>query len=183
MNKIRTASLILVIALFSIGVMGQQAKFGHVNSQYVIQLMPQYDSVAKVLMDLDSMYNVTLEKLQVEININIDQYNKLPDSPELIKEVKAQEIQQMQVRAQAFQQRAQEDLQTRPAQLMRPLYTKIIDAINELAEENGLVYVFDVSQGNPLYVSDKSLDLVPLILKKFDIKPDPTLESGIEMQF
>ncbi len=80
------------------------------------------------------------------------------------------------MRAQAFQQRAQEDLQTRPQQLMRPLYTKIISKINDLAEDNDLVYVFDVSQGNPLYVSDKSLDLVPLVLKEFGIEgaPAPT---------
>lgn len=168
--KIKTAFLTAALALLSIAVMGQSEKFGHVNSQYVIQLMPEYDSISKVLVSLDSMYSTELERLQVEINKKIEEYSNDTQSPQLVKDVKASEIQELQVRAQAFQQRAQEDLQTRPQQMMRPLYTKIINAINEIAEDKGLVYVFDVSQGNPLYVSDKSLDVVPLLLEKFGIE-------------
>lgn len=183
MIKIKTAFLTVVIALFAVTVSGQAAKFGHVNSQYIIQLMPEYDSISKILVALDSTYNSQLEILQVEINRKIEAYTQDTMSPQLVKDVKAQEIQELQVRAQAFQQRAAEDLQQRPGQLMRPLYTKIIDAINELAEDNSLIYVFDVSQGNPLYVSDKSMDLVPMILEKFNIKADPSLQGGAGMPF
>lgn len=183
MNKIKTAFLTVVIALFAVSASGQAAKFGHVNSQYIIQLMPEYDSISKILAALDSTYNSQLEILQVEINKKIESYTQDTMSPDLVKEVKAQEIQELQGRAQAFQQRASEDLQQRPGQLMRPLYTKIIDAINELAEDNDLIYVFDVSQGNPLYVSEKSMDLVPEILKKFNIKADPSAQGGTGMPF
>lgn len=183
MIKIKTAFLTVTLALLSITVMGQAGKFGHVNSQYIIQLMPEYDSISKVIVSLDSMYSVELERLQVEINKKIEEYSNDTESPQLVKDVKASEIQELQMRAQAFQQRAQEDLQQRPQQLMRPLYTKIIDAINELAEDNELIYVFDVSQGNPLYVSDKSVDLVPLVLKKFGIEGNPALESGAGAPF
>jgi len=183
MNKIKTAFLTITIALFSVVVVGQTAKFGHVNSQYIIQLMPEYDSISKVLVSLDSMYNIELERLQVEINKKIEAYNNDTLSPQLVKDVKAQEVQELQMRAQAFQQRASEDLQNRPGQLMRPLYGKIIESITALAEDNDLVYVFDVSQGNPLYVSDKSMDLVPLILEKFGIENAPAPQGGGAMPF
>ena len=183
MIKIKTAFLTVIIALFAVTVSGQAEKFGHVNSQYIIQLMPEYDSISKVIVALDSTYNSQLEILQVEINRKIEAYTQDTMSPDLVKEVKAQEIQELQMRAQAFQQRAQEDLQQRPQQLMRPLYTKIIDAINELAEDNDLIYVFDVSQGNPLYVSEKSMDLVPPILEKFNIKADPSMLGGAGAPF
>ncbi len=183
MNKIKTVFLTVVIALLAVSVSGQSAKFGHVNSQYIIQLMPEYDSISKILVTLDSTYNSQLEILQVEINRKIETYTLDTISPQLVKDVKAQEIQELQMRAQAFQQRASEDLQQRPGQMMRPLYTKIIDAINELAEDNDLVYVFDISQGNPLYVSDKSMDLVPMILEQFNIKADPSLMGGSGMPF
>lgn len=183
MNKIKTAFLTITIALFSVVVVGQSAKFGHVNSQYIIQLMPEYDSLSKVLVSLDSMYNIEMERLQVEINRKIEAYNNDTISPQLVKDVKAQEIQELQMRAQAFQQRAAEDLQSRPGQLMRPLYAKIIESINDMAEENDLIYVFDVSQGNPLYVSDKSLDLVPLILEEFGIENVPPKQGGAAMPF
>lgn len=183
MNKIKTAFLTIIIALFSVVVIGQSAKFGHVNSQYIIQLMPEYDSISKVLVKLDSSYNVELERLQVEINRKIEAFNNDTISPQLVKDVKAQEIQELQMRAQAFQQRASEDLQSRPGTLMRPLYGKIIESITDLAEENKLVYVFDVSQGNPLYVSDMSLDMVPLILKEFGIENMPAIQGGAAMPF
>jgi outer membrane protein len=181
--KIKTAFLTVTLALLSITVMGQSGKFGHVNSQYIIQLMPEYDSISRVLVSLDSMYNIELERLQVEINKKIEEYSNDEASPQLVKDVKAQEIQELQIRAQAFQQRAQEDLQSRPGELMRPLYTKIIDAINEIAEDNDMIYVFDVSQGNPLYVSDKSTDLVPLILEKFGVEDNPAMMQGTGSPF
>ncbi len=183
MNKIKTAFLTITIALFSVVVVGQTAKFGHVNSQYIIQLMPEYDSISKVLVSLDSMYNIELERLQVEINKKIEAFNNDTLSPQLVKDVKAQEVQELQMRAQAFQQRASEDLQSRPGQLMRPLYGRIIETIKDLAEENDLVYVFDVSQGNPLYVSDKSMDMVPLILEKFGIENVPPQQGGAGAPF
>ena len=113
MNKIKTAFLTVIIALFAVSVSGQAAKFGHVNSQYIIQLMPEYDSISKILVSLDSMYNIELERLQVEINKKIEEYTNDTLSPQLVKDVKAQEIQELQIRAQAFQQRAAEDLQQR----------------------------------------------------------------------
>ena len=61
--------------------MGQSGKFGHVNSQYIIQLMPEYDSISRVLVSLDSMYNIELERLQVEINKKIEEYSNDEASP------------------------------------------------------------------------------------------------------
>jgi outer membrane protein len=111
----------------------------------------------------------------VEINKKVEDYNNDTIAPQLLKDVKAQEIQELQFRAQQFQQRIEQDMQQQQVQLIRPISNKVITAINRIAEERGLVYVFDVSSGNPVYVDEeKSVDLVPLLMEDFGISYDPS---------
>ena len=55
--------------------------------------MPEYATAMKQLTTLDSTYNIELEKLGVEINKKVDEYNRDTISPQIIKESKAEEIQ------------------------------------------------------------------------------------------
>lgn len=174
MKLVKKATLALVLVLIASGAMAQTAKFGHVNASYVLSKMPEYEEAMKKLAKIDSSYNLELEKLSVEINRKVEEYNNDAEAPQLLKDVKAQEIQELQVRAQQFQQRIEQDMQQQQMQLMRPISNKVITAINEIADENELVYVFDVSSGNPIYVSDeRSMDMVPKLMEKFDIAYDP----------
>jgi outer membrane protein len=180
MKLLRKATLTFAIALISFGAIAQSAKFGHVNATYVLSKMPEYTAAMKQLTKLDSTYNLELEKLAVEINRKVEEYNNDTDTPQLLKDVKAQEIQELQIRAQQFQQRIEQDIQQQQAKLIRPISNKIITAINATAKEMKLIYVFDVSAGNPVYVSEESVDLVPILMKKFEIAYDPAdlLQTG-----
>ncbi len=183
MNLIRKTSLVAVMMLIAFGAMAQNVKFGHVNANFVLSKMPEYKKAMKQLTALDSTYNLELEKLAVEINKKVDEYNNDTLSPQLLKDVKAQEIQELQIRAQQFQQRVEQDLQNQQMQLIRPISNKVINAINQISKEKELVYVFDVSQGNPVYVDDnKSLDLVPLLMEKFGITYDPSELNPMRLQ-
>lgn len=173
MKLVRKAILALALALIAVGAMAQSSKFGHVNATYVLSKMPEYTKAMKQLTVLDSTYNLELEKLAVEINKKVDEYNNDTLSPQLLKDVKAQEIQELQYRAQQFQQRIEQDMQQQQMKLIRPISNKIIKAINETAKEMKLIYVFDVSSGNPVYVSEESVDLVPILMKKFNVVYDP----------
>jgi len=181
MKQMRKASLAIALAMIFTGLMAQSSKFGHINSSYVMSKMPEYAKAMKKLAALDSTYSIELEKLSVEINKKVDEYNKDTISPQVIKETKAEEIQGLQIRAQQFQQRIEQDLQQQQAVLFAPVRDKIVNAINAIAKENKLIYVFDVSSGNPLYVSEESLDLVPLIFERFGIPYDPSELMNIGM--
>ena len=89
---------------------------------------------------------------------------------DLIREAKASEIQEMQVRLQNFAQTAQQDLQQQSMVLIQPVMDKARKAIEEVAKENGLIYVFDMSQGNPVYASEESLDMLPLVKAKLGLE-------------
>ncbi len=174
MRSLRKAILAIVVVLIGTSAMAQAPKFGHVNASFVLSKMPEYKEAMKKLAKVDSTYNLELEKLAVEINKKVEDYNQDAEAPQLLKDVKAQEIQELQLRAQQFQQSIEQDIQQQQMQLMRPISNKVITAINEIAEEFKLVYVFDVSSGNPIYVSDeRSMDLVPKLMERFEISYDP----------
>ncbi len=179
MKLLRKVTLAVALVSIAAGTMAQDAMFGHVNANFVLSKMPEYTKAMRQLSQLDSTYNLELEKLAVEINRKVEDYNNDTISPQLLKDVKAQEIQELQVRAQQFQQRIEQDMQQQQMQLIRPISNKVITAINRIADERELIYVFDVSSGNPVYVNDeKSVDMVPILMEEFGISYDPSELRG-----
>jgi outer membrane protein len=61
-------------------------------------------------------------------------------------------------------------MQQRQVRLMQPIMDKARNAIDAVAKEKGLLYVFDISQGNPVYTSPESLDLLPLVKAKLGLQ-------------
>jgi outer membrane protein len=53
---------------------------------------------------------------------------------------------------------------------MQPIFEKADSAIAEVAKENNLVYVFDISSRVVLYQSNQSVDVLPLVKKKMGIE-------------
>jgi outer membrane protein len=163
--------IFLAMAIFSMALVLHAQKFGHVSSDVLVQAMPEYDSARVKLQNLQKQYEVELEQIQVEINKKIEEFNKNETTmSNLIKEAKASEIQEMQVRLQNFSQTAQQDLQQQQGVLIQPVMEKARTAIEAVAKENGLLYVFDLSAGNPIYTSEESLDILPLVKAKLGLE-------------
>lgn len=163
--------MILAVGILSMAFVLHAQKFGHVTSELLLQAMPEYDSAQATLAELQQHYELEIERIQVEINKKIEEFNQGEATmSELIKEAKASEIQELQMRLQNFSQTAQQDLQQQGMRVIQPVMEKARNAINEVAKEHGLIYVFDLSQGNPVYTSEESLDMVPLVKAKLGIQ-------------
>ena len=163
--------MILAVGILSMAFALHAQKFGHVTSELLLQAMPEYDSAQLELQELQQHYTLELERIQVEINKKIEDFNQAEATmSDLIKEAKASEIQELQLRLQNYNQTAQQDLQQQGMLVMQPVMDKARVAIDEVAKENGLLYVFDLSQGNPIYTSEESLDMIPLVKAKLGIQ-------------
>ena len=159
MKRITLAMGILCMAL---AVNAQ--KFGHITAELLLQEMPEYDSAQVKLQELNASYELEIERIQVEINKKIEEFQQTEATmSQLIKEAKASEIQEMQQRLQNFAQTAQQDLQQQQMAFLQPVMDKARKAIEAVAKEHGLLYVFDMSQGNPVYASEESMDMLPLV--------------------
>jgi len=111
-----------------------------------------------------------LQEMQVEFNKKYQYYLEKQDSlSSIAKKAKEEELQQLQERVQNYQTTAQQDLQKREAELLKPIQDKAKKAIEDVAKENGFIYVFDASGGLLLYYSDKSTDILPMVKKKLGI--------------
>jgi outer membrane protein len=163
--------MILAVGILSMAFALHAQKFGHVTSEVLLQAMPEYDSAQTELQELQQYYELEIERIQVEINKKIEEFNQNEATMSaLIKEAKASEIQELQMRLQNFSQTAQQDLQQQSMIVIQPVMEKARNAIDEVAKEHGLIYVFDLSQGNPVYTSEESLDMVPLVKAKLGIQ-------------
>jgi outer membrane protein len=146
-------------------------KFGHINSQELLIAMPESDSAQAAMQQLQETYEQQFEEMQVEWNKRYEEYLTNRDTyTELIRQTKEAEITEMQSRIDQFQQMASQDLQNKQNELLGPIIEKANNAIREVAEENGFIYIFDVGQGNPVYFSDESIDILPLVKAKLGIQ-------------
>ncbi len=161
----------VAVAILCMAFVLHAQKFGHVTSELLLQAMPEYDTAQANVEELREHYSLEIEGLQVEINKKIEAFNKNEATmSNLIKEAKASEIQELQMRLQNYSQTAQQDLQRQSMVMIQPVMDKARKAIDAVAKERGLIYVFDLSQGNPVYTSAESLDMLPLVKAKLGIK-------------
>ena len=170
MKKVINLFLVNVILFACMPAISQDLKFGHINSQELLTAMPESDSAQATIEKLAGDYEQQIEEMRVELNKKYDNYLTNRDSyTDLIRQTKEADITEMQQRIANFEQVAQQDLQQQQQQLIQPVLEKANNAIKEVAEENGFVYIFDISRGNPVYFSEKSIDIQPLVRTKLGI--------------
>jgi outer membrane protein len=168
-----TGFVIFMIIIFGQGLMAQDIKFGHIDSDELIQQMPEFDS-AKVKLEKFRRELINhLELMSSELNSKSDAFNKESNKlSEIVRQVKQQELMDMDRRIQEFQANAQAQMQERQAELFQPVYAKVEKAIRDTGRENGYLYIFNSSQGGSLIYFDKanSTDVTAQVKAKLKLK-------------
>jgi outer membrane protein len=166
------AVLIVVIAFAGKNAMAQNFKFGHINSDELIQAMPEYDSATVKLEKFRKELVNALELMSVELNNKNEAYQKdSKNLSDIVKQTKEQELIDMNKRIQDFQANAQTQLQNKQTEVFQPIYAKVDKAIKDVGKENSFFYVFDVAKGALLYFDEtKSVNVMPLVKTKLGLK-------------
>ncbi|HZY25615.1 MAG TPA: OmpH family outer membrane protein [Bacteroidales bacterium] len=166
------AVLMVVIAFAGKNAMAQNFKFGHINSDELIQAMPEYDSATVKLEKFRKELVNALELMGVELNNKNEAYQKdSKNLSDIVKQTKEQELVDMQKRIQDFQNNAQTQLQNKQTEVFQPIYAKVDKAIKDVGKENGFLYVFDIAKGALLYYDEtKSINVMPLVKTKLGLK-------------
>jgi outer membrane protein len=171
MKKLKLVVLLAGVVLFTTLASAQQNKFAHVNSQEIFSVLPESDSIRTKVEKSTQEVQQQLEIMQVEFNKKYEEYlSNEKNYSELIKKTKQTELQEMEQRIQRFQQQAQQDLQMQQAELFKPLRDKVMNAIDEVAKEKGMLYVFDLSAGSVVYQAETTIDLNAAVLKKLGVE-------------
>jgi len=163
------ASFILIAGV----VKGQEAKFGHVDLQALIQLMPERAKYEADLSKEAKGLEDQLTSMQTELQNKYKEYVAKRDSlTETVRTIKETDLNDLNQRIQNFQQVAQQQLQQKQTDMLKPIIEKAQKAVNDVGKEKGMIYIFDVSGelGTVLYHSNESIDVLPLAKTKLGIK-------------
>lgn len=165
---------LFLVALLMIGAGGyaqQNLKFGHIDSNELLRNMPEREAAQRELQKEEEKLIEQLEFMQVEFNQKLQQFTEQQDTlTSLVRQMRERELNEIQERIRQFQATAQEDLQRKQMELLQPIFEKIERAIAKVAEEEGLIYVFDISGNSLLYHGDQSIDIQPHVKRELGIE-------------
>lgn len=162
---------VMVFVGLTAAVSAQTPKFGHIDLQAVVQLMPERATAETAFNKFQGELEEIFVDMQKDLQAKMAEFEQLGDSvSEIKKNAKVAEIQDMQQRIQNYQQTAQQQLQAKQTELLQPVFTKAETAVSDVAKEKGLIYVFDIGPRVILYKSNESMDLLPFVKTKLGIK-------------
>lgn len=171
-NLMKFIAIVLFVGITA-AVSAQAPKFGHIELQALIQVMPERATAETEFNKFQGDLEEVFGELQKDLQTKMTEFQELGDSvSEIKRNAKVTEIQDMQQRIQNYEQTARQQMQQKQADLFKPIFAKAEKGIEEVAKEKGLIYVFDVSEGGSvvLYKSNESMDLLPLVKTKLGIK-------------
>ena len=162
---------LLAVAMLSISTASAQ-KFARINLQEIVVVMPEFAEAQKNLEAFGKDLQEQMEQIQVEFNNKLADFQKNQATMAAsIKQMKQQELEQLQQRFGEFQQIAQQDFQKKQAELIEPVQKKAQEAVNKVAKANGYIVVFDTSVQTLAYLDEAQVvDIAALVKKELGIE-------------
>jgi|688.fasta_scaffold319263_2 outer membrane protein len=185
MQKRSFLILVLLLSLFKVYAkeklpnipQSSPLKIGYTNVEYILGLLPEAKMIA-------SEYASFEKQLNNQLIAKIEAFQKQADAFEQGKEVMTEaarnqkkiELQQLEGSIRQFQLELQEKSDNKRNDLLRPIYDKIINAIQQVAKENGYTHVLNTNVGNMpvLLYADEAHNISDWVLKNLGIDPDAT---------
>ncbi len=177
MKKSLNLVLIIVFILSAGYTNAQKSKFGHTDSQELMQALPDTQAAKDELEKLAKSHTDRFNAMKAEYEKKYQEYVEnsqlKPASPEKWDDLtiadKETELQNLQQRLTSYEGRAQQKLAEKQNELLKPITEKVTNAITAVAQEGSFIYIFDIS--TLLYFSKElSIDVTPLVKKKLGIE-------------
>lgn len=171
MRHFLKVTLLAIILSAGSSTFAQTLKFGHIDSNKLLSIMPEKEQAQKQLQAAAAEYDVQLKSMNSEYQALVAAYvEKRETLSEVDRADKEKEIQSLQKRMQDYDGFAQQDIQNKQNELLKPIFDKASAAIKAVGAENGFTYVFDISTGVILFNSNNSVDIMPLVKVKLGIQ-------------
>lgn len=170
----------LVLTLVMISVLGFSQNFGYVDTEYILENIPEYKDAQDELDKLSVEWQKQLERRYSEIDKMYKNYQaeqilltedmKLKREDEIVKKEKAAKEYQKQkfgVDGELFQKRKE---------LVKPLQDDVYKAISSIANYKKLGVVFDKASALTMLYTNPKYNISDDVLKKMGYKPGETKE-------
>lgn len=146
--------LVLLLMFAPLSLVAQTQKFGYVNANAIMQLMPEFTKAQNDLQTLQKQYADEYERLRIELEKKGKEFEQVKDSlPANILQRRENELQEIITRLQQYEQESYQNLQQAQATKLAEVSKVLSDAIQLVGREGGYVCVFDIAGGVP-YISE-----------------------------
>jgi outer membrane protein len=155
MKHFKTLLLSTFLFLTTAVSMQAQSKVAHVDTQQLIESMPQYKEAQKQLEQWAKTYESEIKELAAALQTKLKQYDQEAESKTDEENAERyKEVQDMQKNIREYQVNAQKDMQEKELDLLKPITDKAKEAILKVARAQGFDYVLNSTQGNGVIMAD-----------------------------
>ena len=183
---VRAALLALIVGAASAGSLSAQAggapKIGFINSQAILSQAPGRADAENRFKAEGAAAQAQLQRMSDSLQAMAVNFDK--EAPRLDSATRVVRAKAIQDREKSYQDRARaldSTMQTRQAELIRPIMENLQKIIEQVRAEDGYAMIFDVaSQTSVIVAADKSLDITEKVLAKVKAAgpPKPVTSSG-----
>lgn len=180
----KTSKTLLLIVLLSLTTLlsAQEGKFGYIDFNGTLKLMPEYMEAQIILLKTQSDYREEIERSKREFERQYIEFMLEQDylSASIVAK-RQKELQLLMDNNAEFRDKVQSELEAKREELLFPLKKKLLKAVSDVCTEQELDYVIDTGKGTYLFVNpDKGVDISELVYKRVGIEniPDKVVEDG-----
>jgi outer membrane protein len=161
---------VVVLLLAAATLAPAQSKIGHINSETIMQTLPEAVDAQKTLDQLVSQWEGELQKMQTEWKKKFDDYDRrkliLTDQARADAERELRELDQSiaDYRNKKFGQNG--ELFQKQNEVMKPIQNKIFKVLEDIAKEDGYDYIFDKSGEILLLYANEKNDLTEKVIAR-----------------
>ena len=153
MKKIKIL-LLIICATLSLAI-NSQSKVAHINSTELVSSMPEMNEAKSELEKLAKTYENDIQTMAAELQSKVKQYDTEASTQTDEENAKRlQEVQGMEQSIRQYQNQAQQELQKKEFDLLKPITEKAQAAIVKVAKAQGFEYVLDSTQGQGVILAD-----------------------------
>jgi outer membrane protein len=152
---------------------GAQQKIGYISSDELLVAMPEAKKADAEISAYAKTFQDQLASMQKELETKYKAYEaSVKTMNDATKEVKEKELADLQNRIQSTQQTAEEKIQNKRQELLKPITEKADAAIQAVAKEKGYAYIFDANAGGIIYAQPAD-NILKDVKAKLGIKDAP----------
>ena len=161
-------SLLFTITLF-IGMAVASAQVGHINSEELVKAMPETTQMQNELKRLSQNFDNDYKAQATELQAKLKKYQEEAQTKSNDEnEKRQQEVGELDQKLKLYLRSAQEELQKKEFELLKPIIEKAQKAIKDVAKDKGVKYVFDSAPGKGLIIFEGD-DLMTAVKTKLGI--------------
>ena len=155
MKHLKTLVLAAALLIGSTSFMNAQSKVAHINTQELVASMPATKAAQAEIEKLSKTYQAEIQTMGTEYQNKIKQYDaEAATQTNEENQKRAVEVQGMEQSIRQYQQQAQQDIQKKEFDLLKPITERAKAAIQKVARAQGFTYVLDSTQGQGVILAD-----------------------------